>query len=195
MSWLFNTRPIGLGSHPEAKLSLPQPIYFRFLSSFLSRSYSLSLHHVAGHVGNITGEILSTINSPSPYWLTHQHSSSLAGHSPSALADRWEMKAALALRSSVMVVVVVPGVGLCSLSWVLPQTWLCLSHLGQIQQMVPVRFNERRRKPSRQALLVTWADLGTASWIKARSILNVKETGHRYGTSRLWFLLWGGVYH
>lgn len=114
MSWLFNTRPIGLGSHPEAKLSLPQPIYFRFLSSFLSRSYSLSLRHVAGHVGNITGEILSTINSPSPYWLTHQHSSSLAGHSPSALADRREMKAALALRSSV-VVVVVPGVGLCSL--------------------------------------------------------------------------------
>lgn len=67
------------------------------LSLFFPALFSNSpLNHVAGYVGNITGEILSTINSPSPYWLTHQHSSSLAGHSHSPLADRRGMKAALA---------------------------------------------------------------------------------------------------
>lgn len=78
----------GSGSHPEARLSLLQSIFLLSLSLPPCHVPILSLCHVAGHVGNITGEILSTINSPSPYWLTLQHSSSLAGHSPSALADR-----------------------------------------------------------------------------------------------------------
>lgn len=77
----------------------PEPWLTKLTSDFLNTRISsssplpchvpiLSLHHVAGHVGNITGEILSTINSPSPYWHTLQHSNPLAGHSPSALADR-----------------------------------------------------------------------------------------------------------
>lgn len=98
---------------------LYQRQYISLFSLHVTILLSLSLHHVAGHVGNITGEILSTINSPSLYWLTHQHSRSLVGHTPSALADRREMKAALALRNSVLLVA---GVGLCSLSWELPQT-------------------------------------------------------------------------
>lgn len=72
---------------------------------------SLSLHHVAGHVGNITGEILSTINSLSPFWLTLQHSSPLAGHSTSALAD--SDGGCFGIKKQV---VVVTGVGLDSLS-------------------------------------------------------------------------------
>lgn len=66
---------------------------------------------MAGHVGNITGEILSTINSLSPFWLTLQHSSPLAGHSTSALAD--SDGGCFGIKKQA---VVVTGVGLDSLS-------------------------------------------------------------------------------
>lgn len=96
---------------------------------------SLSLHHVAGHVGNITGEILSTINSLSPFWLTLQHSSPLAGHSTSALAD--SDGGCFGIKKQA---VVVTGVGLDSLSLGgLPQTLLCLSnHTGDTTDVRPV---------------------------------------------------------
>lgn len=81
----FNTGPTLVWGPALKQNCLYPSIYFLFLSC---HGYILSLHHVVGHVGNITGEILSTINSPSPYWLTHQHSSPLAEHSPSVLADR-----------------------------------------------------------------------------------------------------------
>ena len=84
---------------PEAKLSLP-PVYTSFFSPCHVPILSFSLHHVAGHVGNITGEILSTINSPSPYWLTHQHSSPPGRTLSQRPCRQTGMWAALALRSS-----------------------------------------------------------------------------------------------
>lgn len=87
-----------MGSRPEAKLSLPPPVYTSFFSP--CHVPILSLHHVAGHVGNITGEILSTINSPSPYWLTHQHSSPPGRTLSQRPCRQTGMWAALALRSS-----------------------------------------------------------------------------------------------
>lgn len=142
---------------------------------------------MAGHVGNITGEILSTINSPSPYWLTHQHSSPLAGHSPSVLADRqgcglhWHL-----------VVVVVAGVGLGSLAlfWELPQTWLCLSCLRQTQQLVSCLSDEPRQPQCERihAVKLCWWKPEQTVGIPTREtpcILNVQtelKMEHQYRT-------------